>query len=130
MATAEDKRVKSYLMFNSCMGDMSMAGATPKSLKSLRGPVLYIVGGEEDIATDNALLDYKRINHVPVAFANMLEGDHGGTFDEKYGGSFARIAINWLDWQLKEKKDNTSIFLKQDMSSFPGWTMQTKNINN
>ncbi len=110
MATANDSRIKTYLMFNSGMGNMSMAGANSESKKSLHGPILYIVGGEEDIATNNALLDYERINHVPVAFANMLEGDHGGTFDEKFGGTFTRVALNWLDWQLKGKKKNASVF--------------------
>ena len=116
-------------MFNSGMGDMSMAGANSESKESLHGPILYIVGGEKDIATNNALLDYKRINHVPVAFANMLDGDHGGTFDEKYGGTFARMAINWLDWQLKGQKEEASVFLDKDLSSFPGWSIKTKNIN-
>lgn len=130
MATAKDERVQTYIMFNSGMGDMTMAGATPESLKSLHGPILYIVGGEEDIATNNALLDYDRINHVPIAFANMLEGDHGGTFDEPYGGSFARMATNWLDWQLKDNKEKASVFLKEDVSTFPGWIIDTKNLKN
>lgn len=129
MATANDERIKTYLMFNSGMGDMSMAGASSISLQSLNGPVIYIVGGEADIATANALLDYDRINSVPVAFTNMLEGDHGGTFHKKYGGSFARMAINWLDWQLKGDDEKASVFLKSDSSTFPGWDIKTKNFN-
>lgn len=129
MATANDHRIKTYLMFNSGMGDMSMAGASAQSLQSLNGPVLYVVGGEEDIATNNALLDYQRINHVPVAFANMLKGNHGGTFDENYGGSFARMALNWLDWQLKGDEEKALVFLEKNISTFPDWTLKTKNIN-
>lgn len=128
MATAADERVSTYLMFNSGMGDMSMAGATPRSLKALRGAVLYVVGGEADIATENALLDYERINHIPVSFANMLDGNHGGTFKEKYGGAFARMGLNWLDWHLKEDTEKASVFLNRDVSSFPGWTIESKNF--
>ncbi|MBD0832544.1 alpha/beta hydrolase [Aestuariibaculum sediminum] len=128
MAVAKDPRIQTYMMFNSGMGDMIMAGASTKSLADTHGSVVYIVGGEEDIATNNAKLDYQRINHVPVAFANMLDGNHGGTFNEKYGGAFARMALNWLDWQLKGQKDKSAVFLEPDLSDFPNWFMRTKNF--
>lgn len=130
MATANDERLKTYIMFNSGMGDMDMAGANPESKRLLHGPILYVVGGEKDIASDNAQLDYERINHVPIAFTNMLDGDHGGTFDDQYGGSFAKIALKWLDWQLKGDEQQASVFLENDISSFPGWSIETKNFKN
>ncbi len=126
LAVAADLRIKTYLMFNSGIGDMTMAQANQDSLNNLHGPVLYIVGGESDVATANAELDYKRISHVPVAFSNLLAGGHGGTFDQKYGGSFAKMTLNWLDWQLKGKTEKAEFFLAQNLAAFPGWTMKSK----
>jgi len=124
---ADDPRIKTYLMYNIGIGDMTMAGASRKSLPNFHGPVVYIVGGKSDVAYSNALLDFARIDKVPVAFANLVEGGHMGTFAEKYGGSFATMSLDWLDWQFKGK-DNSAVFLEKDLSKYPGWTMDTKNF--
>ena len=128
LAVASDPRVETYMMFNSVIGDMSMAGGTRESLDDLHGPIVYIVGGPSDVATANAELDYERIDHVPVAFANLLEGGHMGTFGEENGGSFSRISLHWLDWQLKGKEESAEIFLEGGLSGFEGWTMKVKNF--
>ena len=79
------------------------------------------------MAYPNAELDFERIDHVPVAITN-LDAGHMGTFGEKYGGSFAKMAIQWLDWQFKGKKNNAAVFLNQDLAQFPGWTVKSKNF--
>ncbi len=127
MRIAGDDRVKTYLMLNAGMGDMTMAGASAGSLDSLNGQVVYIVGGDSDIATKNALMDYERISEVPVAFANMLDGGHMGTYAEEYGGAFAKMALDWLNWQLKGE-DRSAVFLEGDLSDYPGWTVKSKNF--
>ncbi len=124
---AADKRVKTYMICNSGMGDMTMAGASTKSLENLHGKIIYIIGGETDIAYANAVMDYDRIKHVPVVFANLPGIGHGGTYAQEYGGSFAQMAIDWLDWQFKGK-DHSALFLKNDLSKYPGWTMKAKNF--
>lgn len=128
LAVASDPRVEAYLMFNSGIGDMSMAGGTRESLEDLHGPIVYIVGGPSDVATANAEMDYERIDHVSVAFANLLKGGHMGTFEEENGGSFSRISLHWLDWQLKGRDVSADIFLESDLSGFEGWTMKAKNF--
>ena len=128
MRVASDPRANTYLMINSGMGDMTMAGASTASLAEVHGPVLYIEGGESDVAYRNGLTDYDRIDHVPVAFANHETAGHGGTFAEANGGSFARMTLAWLDWQLKDG-DATAVFLDGDLSEFPGWTMKAKHFN-
>ena len=125
MRVAGDLRIKTYMMCNSGMGDMSMAGASKESLKALHGPVLYMVGGPADVAYSNAKLDYERIEKVPVALASVEVG-HGGTFNQPYGGSFAKMALSWLDWQLKGVRASASVFLQKDLDDFPGWTMTSK----
>lgn len=126
LAVADEPRVKTYLMFNSGIGDMTMAKADKTSLKLLHGPTIYLVGGEPDVATANAEMDYQRINHVPVALANDLDGGHSGTFEQPLGGSFASLALKWLDWHLKNKDVNASVFLAGKLSDFDGWTVKAK----
>jgi len=130
LVVAKDPRIKTYVMCNTGIGDMEMSGASKSDLVNFHGPVVYIVGGESDVAYANALIDYKRIDNVPVALANLVKGGHMGTFAEEFGGSFARMALDWLDWQFKGKDDNASVFLKSNLSSFPGWTMDSKNFKN
>lgn len=128
LAVADDPRIKTYMMFNSGMGDMSMAAASRSSLPALHAPIIYLVGGNSDIATSNAKLDYDRINHVPIAFANMLNGGHSGTYESPYGGSFTQMALKWLDWQLKQKNENSQVFLESNLEGFDGWTMEAKHF--
>lgn len=122
---ANDPRIKTYLILNAGMGNMTMAGSSAESLKKLHGPTIYMIGGESDIAYQNAVLDYKRINHVPVVFANHMTAGHGATFSKEFGGSFAQMTHDWLDWQFKGK-DNSSVFIENNLSSYPGWTMIAK----
>ena len=128
LAVADDPRLKSYLLLNSGMGKMEMAGASAKSLKKLHAPIIYMIGGPSDVAHGNALIDYKSIKKVPVVFADMTEAGHGATFAQPYGGAFAQMVIRWLDWQLKGRAENAPIFLQADLKDFPGWTMEAKNF--
>ena len=128
LVASADARVRTTVMVNSGMGDMEMSGATRKSLSSLHAPILYMVGGESDVAYANAVRDYERIAHVPVAFANHLTAGHGGDFHLLYGGSFARMLTSWLDWQLKGHEELACIFTKNKLDDFPEWTMRSKDV--
>ena len=97
LVVSADSRVKTTVMVNSGMGDIEMSGASRASLQALHAPILYMPGGEGDIAYRNAVLDYQRINHVPAAFANHLTAGHGGDYELPFGGSFARMLTAWLD---------------------------------
>ena len=59
LANAADPRVKTYIMCNSGMGNISMSGASKEDLKKLHGPILYLIGGEGDVAYANAIVDYE-----------------------------------------------------------------------
>ena len=128
LANAADPRLKTYLILNAGMGDMEMADASKESLPHVHGPILYVVGGPEDVAYQNAQKDYERIHHVPVALANHPASGHGGTYGEPYGGDYGRLVIDWLDWQLKGKKENAKIFLKGDLKDYQGWEVKAKNF--
>ncbi len=74
-------------------------------LQKLHAPVIYINGGEKDIAYVNGMDDFAKIDTVPVGMANLDVG-HGGTYNQPNGGEFGRVAVAWLQWQLK--KDETA----------------------
>lgn len=128
LCNAAEPRWSTYLILNAGMGDMEMAGASKSSLNKLHGPILYLTGGEGDVAFKNAQLDFERISNVPVAYGDMTKAGHGGTYKEIGGGDFGRMVLAWLDWQLKGKAQTKNVFLESDLIEFPGWTMKQKNF--
>lgn len=128
LCNAGDPRIKTYLIMNSGMGDMEMAGASRQSLPKVHGPILYIVGGPSDVAYQNAQKDYDRIDHVPVALADHPASGHGGTYGAPNGGDYGRMVLDWLDWHFKGKKENARIFLDSHLENYSGWTVKAKNF--
>ncbi|MCQ2112620.1 MAG: hypothetical protein MJY95_04675 [Bacteroidaceae bacterium] len=129
MSTSKDSRVKTIIMTNSGMGGMGMGGASPDNLNYLHGPILYIVGGPDDVAYGNAEQDYNNIKvNVPVCFMSANVG-HGGTFHLAHGGDYSRIMIAWLDWFFKGKKEHLKLFRDCDPTGYSGWTVKSKNFN-
>ena len=98
-------------------------------LKRLHTPVAYILGGPTDIAYANGMDDFARIEHVPVMAANLGVG-HGGTFARTNGGEWARVAVQWLDWQLKRSRTAGRWFVGQDclLCRDSAWTVARKNF--
>ncbi len=114
LAVAYDPRIKTCLILNSGMGEMSMSGASRESLNNLHTPMLYLNGGEADIAYGNANMDYEQISpDVPVAKISTLDGHHG-TYYEKNGGRYAVVVGKWLDWQLKGRIEESAMFLSDE----------------
>jgi hypothetical protein len=79
---------------------MAMPAVGKDILKRLHAPVVYIIGGEKDMAYPNAIDDFAKIDSVPVAMANLDVG-HGGTYSQPNGGEFGKVAVAWLQWTLK-----------------------------
>jgi hypothetical protein len=106
-----------------------MPNLTKDHLVKLHTPIIYILGGESDIAYSNGMDDFKRINHVP-AFAANLDVGHGGTYREPHEGEFARVATAWFKWQLKGGKEAGKMFTGEPcgLSREPGWKAEKKNI--
>ncbi len=128
LCNAADKRLKTYLILNAGMGKMEMAGASSKSLKSLHGPILYLVGGTGDVAWQNAQIDYKAIKKVPVVLADNTTSGHGGTYEQPNGGDNAKMVRAWLDWQFKGKTEYEAMFVKGELKGYEGWTIKSKNF--
>ena len=134
--TAPDPRVSTVIICNSGIlpstggGMAGMPALAKDHLLKLHTPVLYILGGEKDIAYQNGMDDFKRINHVPVFAANMDVG-HGGTYSRPHGGEFSKVATGWLKWQLKGDNEAGKLFtgVPCGLSKDPDWKVEKKNIN-
>ena len=135
LETAPDPRVTTAVICNSGIlgnpgsGMAGMPNLTKDHLLKLHTPVLYILGGEKDIAYGNGMDDFKRINNLPVFAANMDVG-HGGTYSKPHGGEFAKVATAWFMWQLKGDKEAGNMFTGDPcgLSRDPVWKVEKKGI--
>ena len=128
-----DKRVASLMICNSGLFNQQNAGSAmpnmpmPKKdkLKEIHTPIIYILGGKEDIAYENGMDDFHRIKHVPAYAANLPVG-HGGTYRQTHGGEFSIAALAWLDWQLKGDTAAARMFQgdKPRLTQREGWTVE------
>ena len=128
-----DPRIKTMMICNSGLFKESNRGQAKggmpmpekAKLKEIHTPVIYILGGKEDIAYENGMDDFHKINHVPACAANYPVG-HGGTYRQPHGGEFTVVALAWLDWQLKGDKQAAKMFKGKDclLSKREGWTIE------
>ena len=132
----QDPRLKTIMICNSGLfSDPStavpgMPMPAKEKLNQIHTPVMYLLGGPEDIAHDNGMDDFSRINHVPAFAANYPVG-HGGTYSQFHGGEFAVIATAWLKWQLKGDPEAAKMFQGNPcgVALREGWTADKKNID-
>ena len=119
----------SGILKNPPSGMPGMPNLTKEQLNKLHTPTLYLLGGESDIAYENGMDDFNRINHVPVFVGNMDVG-HGGTYGQPHGGEFARVATAWYKWQLKGDDEAGKLFTGNpcQLSESDIWTVEKKNL--
>ena len=128
-----DPRITTLMICNSGLFKQTNAhqavGGMPmpekSKLKDIHTPVIYILGGKEDIAYENGMDDFRLINHVPACAANFPVG-HGGTYRQPHGGEFSIVALAWLDWQLKGDQQAAKMFVgkKNLLSKRKDWTLE------
>jgi hypothetical protein len=128
-----DPRIKTMMICNSGLFNQQNAhtavGGMPmppkEKLSDIHSSVIYILGGKPDIAYENGMDDFHRINHVPACAANLPVG-HGGTYAQPHGGEFAVVALAWLQWQLKGDQQAAKMFKGKNclLSKRKGWTIE------
>ena len=132
----QDPRLKTIMICNSGLfSDPStavpgMPMPAKEKLLQIHTPVMYLLGGPEDIAYANGMDDFNRINHVPAFAANFPVG-HGGTYSQYHGGEFSVVATAWLQWQLKGDPEAAKMFQGNPcgVAQREGWTANKKNID-
>ncbi|MEB2774669.1 alpha/beta hydrolase [Algoriphagus sp. D3-2-R+10] len=133
LEAAPDPRVTTVVVCNSGIlanpgqGMSGMPSLNKDHLKKLHSPTLYLLGGESDIAYNNGMDDFNRIDHVPVFVGNMDVG-HAGTYAQEHGGEFGRVATAWYLWQLKGDEKAGGLFKgnPSGLSQSPEWRVQKK----
>ena len=102
---------------------------TKDRLQEITVPVIYILGGPEDIAYENGMDDFHRLVKVPAFAANYPVG-HGGTYRQDHGGEFSVPAIAWLQWQLKGDAEAAKLFQGADcgLANPEGWTVEKNDL--
>ncbi|MBP5302727.1 MAG: alpha/beta fold hydrolase [Bacteroidales bacterium] len=128
LAIGHDPRVKTCVIMNSGIGDMTMQGFSAAGLANLHTPMFYLIGGPTDSAYKNSENDYQRIGDLPVVRINTHDG-HLGTYYERHGGAYAVAVRKWLDWQLKGDTSNAAFFLTDEAlgREHPDWSVERKN---
>lgn len=130
-----DARLAGIMICNSGLFS-NPAGAVPgmpmpekEKLNDIKVPVMYMLGGPEDIAYENGMDDFHRINHVPALACNYPVG-HGGTYAQPHGGEFAVVATAWLDWQTKGSEEAAKMFVGENcgLSQREGWTVEKNEL--
>ncbi len=130
-----DPRFKTLMIMNSGLF-VNPAGAVPgmpmpekEKLQNIKVPIIYILGGPEDIAYGNGMDDFYRITKVPAFAANYPVG-HGGTYRQPHGGEFTIPALAWLQWHLKGDEEAARMF-KGDpcqLALRDGWTVEKNSL--
>ena len=146
LEAAADPRVKTVIVFNSGImrgmpPEFSMKGpdgtsvrvvvpGTEETLKKLHTPVIYLIGGEKDIAYKNSEIDYQQIEGIPLFNANLGNVGHNGSLSKPFGGKMAQAARLWLQWQLKRDQEAGKAFVGPDctLCKDPEWVVKKKNM--
>jgi dienelactone hydrolase len=111
-------------------GGMVLPTIGKDHLQKIHSPLVYIDGGESDMAYPNGEDDFSRINKIPIAIAHLDGAGHGGTYMQPNGGDFGKVAVAWLKWQLNGDKTAMKMFEGQDctLCKDPKWEYKKKKI--
>lgn len=96
-ASLDAPRVKASIIMNSGMLNRDVT-----AINKLHAPIAYVCGGTGDMAYVNGERDFNDLGHLPTVFANVTNAGHGGTYANDNGGEFAKFAVAWFNWWLKD----------------------------
>lgn len=130
---AQDPRVLAVIIHNSGIFQTIPNRPTllmhEERLQGIHTPVLFIMGGEKDIAWNEGADAFEHITQVPVMLASLNVG-HMGTFMQANGGAAAQIAVDWIEWQLRHDANAAKTFEGKDcrLCVNPQWTVRRKGM--
>ena len=126
---SDDARIKTILVMNS--GFFNGGDDKASLAKMKQKSVIWILGGNTDIAWENGLDDFRQMSGTMPAFLCSLDGiGHGGTYMQPFGGDYAKVATAWLKWWLKGDKEAAKMFTGEEpgVSKMQDWMFMRKNI--
>jgi dienelactone hydrolase len=135
LGVAGDPRITTLMIWSSGVGMIPNNPANPEQvLASIHSPIAYIYGdAQNDIAYRGASQNVPALaaRGIPVFGAWQDKMTHLGTYGQKNGGFFARIATAWLDWQLKDKQSAAAMFRGANctLCTAPSWHVTKSGID-
>ena len=91
-------------------------------------PVLLLAGGL-DASYSDVLGSFEAPGDAFIAMATYPAGPEG-TFSDSFGGSYASLTFQWLEWRLKSKPWARMVFTGDEcICIYSGWGIQYKNEN-
>jgi len=90
-----------------------MTSLKKDDLAKLHTPVIYLLGGPEDIAEPNGLDDFEHIQNVPVFVADQPGAGHGGLISVP-NAEGTKVELDWLDWQFNHDQIAARTFTGPD----------------
>lgn len=127
-----DPRISTTVLWSSGLLDYPRAGAnaTRAQLAQLHAPVLYVIGGDADMAAPMARRDFADIT-VPIVLLHQVAVGHGGTLSQPNGGGWGSVGVAWLDWQLKDDPGSKAQFVGAQcgLCTVKGWSVRKKKID-
>ena len=87
-----------------------MTSLKKEDLEKLHTPVLYLLGGPEDIAESNGLDDFEHIHKVPIFLGDQPGAGHGGLMSVP-NAEGTKIELDWLNWQLNHDEIAAQTFI-------------------
>jgi dienelactone hydrolase len=130
---SRDSRVKSvYILSGSSVGPNATKETAGAVMSKVSAPVLFIVGGEEDMARKPSNLDYSLLRDgIAAMVVSRSAGDHRTvSTDPAIQSDAADIGVNWFKATLNSDKDaikalQTNLCAKCDSKT---WSAESKNL--
>jgi hypothetical protein len=120
---AKNPLVKGVGIFNSGMF------STSPIVKNLTKPVFYFIGGQSDIAYQNAERDFGDLpKETPTWKGNLNVGHYPATWTQPKGGKFGTAMWKWLDWTLRGNASSAAFFTGDGPGSAKedGWAVERR----
>ncbi len=130
-----DSRTKTVLAFNTGFFEACELGVCRSELENLHTPVLWVNGGNTDIAYENSIANFN-LTDTPAYYAEnkyaghsgLLYGIREGVGDTLMLTQAEKIYVNWLDFMLNENHEAEAYFFGEDcdLCTNPDWVVMHK----
>lgn len=127
----QDPRVHAVIIHNSglfpILPDVNPLMIHRERMAGLHTPVLFLPGGKIDLAWPYTMAAFEALTGQPAMIASIEVG-HSGTFKDLHGGEVAKVALAWLEWQLRRDRTAARMFVGADcgLCTDARWTVLKK----